>query len=69
MKVSSTLESTLILSGTTEAVIDGEQLTLTAGDYVVIQPGIPNNLLVNVVQSTVGITIKAPSDVTAKKIV
>lgn len=69
MKVSSTLESTLILSGETEAEIDGERITLTGGDYVVIQPGIHNNLLVNVVRPTVGITIKAPSDVTAKKIV
>jgi len=68
-KISETLECTLIISGSCEGFIADDKLSLHAGDYVVIEPGTPNNLNVNVLEPIKGITIKAPSDPSAKKIV
>lgn len=68
-KVSSIIECTFILAGKSMAVINGQQLMLNAGDYVVIEPGIPNNTVVEVLENIQGLTIKAPSDPSAKKIV
>lgn len=68
-KVSTTIECTLILQGKTQCEIDDTTTTLQAGDYIVIQPGTPNNVIASILEDCVGITIKAPSDPTAKKIV
>lgn len=69
MKVSAIFECTLILAGKTRAVIDGEERVLTAGDYVAIQPGTPNNTVAEILERATGITIKAPSDPSAKRVV
>ncbi len=68
LKTSSIIECTLVLLGHTEALINNKIHQLQAGSYVVIQPDTPNNLMHNVKEFTTGITIKAPSDVTAKKV-
>ena len=67
-KVSSIIECTFILAGTVTGELDGHPLTLTAGDYVVIHPGTPNNLAMDVTAPVAGMTIKAPSDTVAKTI-
>lgn len=69
IKVSSIIECTLILKGKTTCIVDGQQTTLKQGDYIVIKPGVPNNTVAEILEDTVGITIKAPSDPNAKKIV
>jgi quercetin dioxygenase-like cupin family protein len=69
MKVSSIIECTIILKGETKAIIDGKEVILRQGDYVVITPGTPNNNNSEILEDCAGITIKAPSDPTAKKII
>lgn len=68
-KTSSTLETTFILKGTVKAIIDNEEMILRAGDYVVIPPGLINNAVVETIEDAAGLTVKAPSDPSAKKIV
>jgi len=68
-KVSAIVECTVILSGQTKAMIGGQETILRTGDYVVIEPNTPNNLVAEVLEDTTGFTIKAPSDPSAKKIV
>jgi quercetin dioxygenase-like cupin family protein len=66
-KISETLEWSLILSGKVKALLGGDELILSAGDYVLIHPGTPNNLVAAVLEDTVALTIKAPSNPRAKK--
>jgi len=68
-KISKTTEVTFILKGETVAEIDGERLVLKAGDYVVISPDTPNNTVVEILSNAAGLTVKAPSDPFAKKII
>jgi len=68
-KVSAIFECTLLLTGRTRAVIDGQEVILSAGDYIAIEPGTPNNTVVEILESASGLTIKAPSDPNAKKVV
>lgn len=67
-KQSSVIECTFLLSGKVKGIIAGEEVTLSAGDYIVIEPGIPNNLVRNILEKASGLTVKAPSDPTAKKV-
>lgn len=69
IKVSATIECTLILKGKTKCFIDGQDIILKQGDYIVIKPGVQNNSVAEILEDVVGITIKAPSDPTAKTIV
>lgn len=66
-KTSGTYECTMIIQGHCTALIGDQTHELKAGDYVVIEPNTINNVLHNVNKATIGITIKAPSDPTAKK--
>ena len=68
-KVSSIIECTFLLKGKTRCLVDGSETILNAGDYIVIQPGTPNNTVVEILEDAAGITVKAPSDPTAKQIV
>lgn len=68
-KVSTVIEITLILSGVVRGEIDGEPVVMRAGQYMVIPAGIENNVPMEVLQPASGITIKAPSDVSGKKVV
>src|SRR5688572_5895999 len=45
VKTSSIIECTFILQGRTKALVDGKEIILNAGDYIVIEPGTPNNLV------------------------
>ncbi len=67
-KVSSTVEWTYLLSGRVRARIGDETVELAGGDYVLIHPGTPNNVVAEVLESTVAITVKAPSRPDAKKL-
>lgn len=67
VKESAIIECTFILSGKTRGFIGGNEITLQSGDYVVIQPGTPNNIVAGILEPTAGLTIKAPSDPSAKK--
>jgi mannose-6-phosphate isomerase-like protein (cupin superfamily) len=66
-KVSSIIECTLILKGSVKGLIDGKEVTLKEGDYFVVEPGVPNNVPTEVIENCAGLTVKAPSDPTAKK--
>lgn len=68
LKESAIIECTFILSGKTRAIIDDQELLLNAGDYVVIHPDTKNNLVMEIIEPTTGITVKAPSDPSAKKV-
>ena len=68
LKESSIIECTFILSGKTRALIDSQEIILKTGDYVVIKPGIKNNTVLEILEPTSGLTIKAPSDPGAKKV-
>lgn len=68
-KVSSTLEVTIILTGQIKAIIDNKRMVLKEGQYAVITPGTMNNLAYEIIQKSSGLTIKAPSDPSAKKVI
>jgi quercetin dioxygenase-like cupin family protein len=55
-------ECTLILEGKVRGSIDGQTVYLSAGEYVLIHPRVPSNLVEEVIESVVGMTIKAPSN-------
>jgi quercetin dioxygenase-like cupin family protein len=69
VKVSSIIEVTLVIKGKVRSMIDGQELILKAGDYVIIKPGVENNLQVEILDDTEALTVKAPSDPKAKKVV
>jgi len=69
MKESSIIECSFILKGKSKGIIDGKEVILKTGDYVVIEPGIPNNLVVEILEDIVILTVKAPSDPSAKKVI
>ena len=68
-KTSAIFECTLILSGKCRGEIEGEEYIFSAGDYIAIQPNTPNNLVIEILEPATGITIKAPSDPSAKQVV
>lgn len=67
-KVSATTEFTLILSGAVRAVVGSDELILSEGDYVLIHPGTPNNTVLEILEDACILTVKAPSDPTAKRV-
>ena len=68
LKSSSIIECTFVLKGSVKALIDNEEVVLGAGQYAVIHPGTPNNLIVEILEDCAGLTVKAPSDPTAKQV-
>lgn len=68
MKSSSTIEWTLIIAGKVRAEIGDEHVILSAGDYALIHPGTPNNVVAEVLEDVVGVTIKSPSNPDAKTV-
>jgi quercetin dioxygenase-like cupin family protein len=68
-KVSGIIEVTFILKGKTLAEIGDERLVLEAGDYVVIPPNTPNNTVLDILEDAAGLTVKAPSDISAKNVI
>ena len=68
-KVSSTIECTFLLKGKTRCLVDGTVTVLKAGNYIVIQPGTPNNTVIDILEDAAGITVKSPSDPSAKQII
>ena len=69
IKISSIIECVFILKGKTRCTIGDDEITLNAGDYVVIKPGVLSNVVVEIIEDTSALTVKAPSDPTAKKII
>lgn len=49
--------------------VSDNEIELTQGDYIVIEPGTPNNTVAEILEDVAGLTIKAPSDPSAKKLV
>lgn len=68
-KISSTYECTLIIAGSCKGVINGTPVELHAGEYYAVQSGISNNIPIEALEPVTGITIKAPSDPSAKKVI
>jgi len=54
-------EWTYILKGRTIAIIDKKKIELKAGDFILIHPSTPNNLVSIILDDTQGITVKSPS--------
>ena len=69
LKVSSIIECTFILKGSTKCLIDDDEIILNQGDYIVINPGVKNNTVSEILDDVQGLTIKAPSDTSAKTII
>ncbi|MES2631188.1 MAG: hypothetical protein V4611_04485 [Patescibacteria group bacterium] len=67
-KISSSIECTFILKGMTKCIIDNEEIILRTGDYIVIQPNTTNNTVSEILEDTSGLTIKSPSDPSAKTV-
>ena len=67
-KESAIIECTFILSGKVKGIVAGEEVILEAGDYIVIEPGVPNNLVIEILEYATGLTVKAPSDPSAKRV-
>jgi|GEM_PF-852865 len=60
---STAVECTVVLTGKVKAWLEGQTVELEGGDYVVIQPGVYNNTVVEALEvPATGITIKAPSE-------
>ena len=68
-KISATFECTLVIQGSCKGVIDGREITLSAGEYIAIQPGTPSNIPTYITEPVIGLCIKAPSDPSAKKLI
>ena len=54
-------EYTFIITGEIIGRVEGEKINLKTGDYIIIRPGTVNNLVEEVAEDVIGITIKAPS--------
>lgn len=67
LKVSTIIECTFILKGRTKCRVGDEEVELKQGDYIVIAPGVPNNTVAEILEDVAALTIKAPSDPSAKK--
>lgn len=67
-KISATTECAFILKSKTKCLIGNEEIELKQGDYIVIKPGTPSNIVAEILEDVVGLTIKAPSDPRAKKL-
>lgn len=67
-KTSGIVEFTALMDGIVRGEIDEEEILLKAGEYVVIPKGVPNNTVIEVLEPARGLTAKAPSDPTAKKL-
>ena len=68
-KISAIIECTFVLKGRTKCLVGDDEIELKQGDYIVIRPGTPNNAVLEILEDAAGLTIKAPSDPTAKKLV
>ena len=66
-KTSDTLEWSVVLTGKVKGRVGDDEVVLGAGDYVLIHPHTPNNLVLEVLEDVVAVTVKAPSDPSAKK--
>lgn len=69
LKTSATYECSIFISGKARAVVGDDEIIIEAGDYVAIQPGTPNNLILEILEPVKVITIKAPCDPNAKKLI
>jgi quercetin dioxygenase-like cupin family protein len=67
-KLSATIEWSLIISGKVRARLGNESVILKAGDYVLIHPGTPNNLVAEVLEDVEAVTVKSPSNPAAKTV-
>ncbi len=68
-KISSIIECVFVLKGKIRGFVDETETILKAGEYIVIHPGAPNNLFVEILENAAGLCIKAPSDPAAKKVI
>jgi quercetin dioxygenase-like cupin family protein len=55
------IESTFVLKGKIKGAIDGREIELEMGDYVVLPPGVVSNFPRDILEDAEGLTVKAPS--------
>jgi mannose-6-phosphate isomerase-like protein (cupin superfamily) len=63
---SKAIECTFILKGRIKGEIDGKEIVLSGGDYVIIPSLVINNFPKKILEDVEGLTIKAPSNTTDK---
>jgi len=68
-KISQTLELTMVIKGYQKGFILDREIEIKAGEYVIIPPGVKNNLILECSDDLEALTVKVPSDPTAKSIV
>ncbi len=60
-KQKSATEWTVVLDGEVRGVVNGEQVTLKKGDFIIIKPGVTSDLIGEIIKDVRGLTVKAPS--------
>ena len=60
-KQKSATEWTVVLDGEVRGVVNGEQVTLKRGDFIIIKPGVTSDLIGEIIKDVRGLTVKAPS--------
>lgn len=68
-KTSDIVEFTALMDGIVRGEVDEEEILLKAGEYVIIPRGVPNNTIIEVLEPARGLTVKAPSDPSAKRVI
>lgn len=56
------IEITFVIKGQVQGTVDSNEIVLSKGEFVVIPPGVKNNLVKKVIKDCEGFTVKAPSD-------
>ncbi|HPG37384.1 hypothetical protein KC976_03355 [Candidatus Saccharibacteria bacterium] len=69
LKTSGTFECSIMVSGKARAIIGDDEKIWQAGDFIAIEPGTPNNLVLEILEPVQIFTVKAPCDPTAKKVI
>ena len=60
-KQKSATEWTVVLDGEVRGVVNGEEVTLKRGDFIIIKPGVTSDLIGEIIKDVRGLTVKAPS--------
>jgi len=69
VKTSVTYECSIMISGRARALVGDDEIIWETGDYIAIQPDTPNNLVLAILEPVKILTVKAPCDPGAKKVI
>ena len=63
------LEINIVVRGKLRGIVDGKKVELSAGQFIIIPPGIENNLPEEALEDSEGFCIKTPSNPSDKQVV